>query len=345
MKRTILSLILLSIAPTQGSLGLKVKPNSIPKGLCRITLTNTKTSENFHCTGSVIGKHTIKTAGHCLHSSKVQKVECIGRKKVSYLSVKRHPQYNHRILQREIENRFQDQALITTKEDLSDISFIPLTNSSSIKIENFEQCLIAGFGQQEISRSQTGFLSGSLIPGFKDKIELGHDIIKVHGAYLVELLPGDSGGPLLCYQDHLWFDLGTASAHTWDYESIYSANANLDFDSSELTQVRRGHSTAAKAQESRIAQEPKYLRPYSKVQAEDGRSFFNGDLTFVELSIVDDSDPKYVKAKIQVGGASSNYLCSEPFLCYGDSKEVLVRKEDLLDKPHSFNSLYDPFAK
>jgi V8-like Glu-specific endopeptidase len=340
----LVSLFFLSISfCASASLGIKVQLETIPQGLCRVTLHHNLTGDDFHCTGSVIGKNTIKTAGHCLNNSSVKKIECIGAKKATYYSHETYPSYDQQSLESAIENRFQDQALITVIEDLSSISFTALTNSSSLDLNSFSECLIAGFGLQEKSLNKTGYLSGSLIPDHAKRIKLSSGIINVKGAYLVELLPGDSGGQLLCYRNSSWFDLGTASAHSWEHESIYAANSNLGFSSSplfkEIQRIRK-----PTLQLNRVsAKKPRYLAPYSTVKTVDGEFLYNGDLDFVMISDVSPIDANFIKATLKVESASINFLCLGQFLCYGDVKEVIINKRDILDTRYRYPPLYDPF--
>lgn len=258
-----------------------------------------------------------------------------------------YPNYSNQNLESSIENRYQDQALIQVQEDLSAISFIALTQTSSIDLRSFSQCLITGFGLQEASRTKTGFLSGSIIPHHQDTIRLEDGVINVNGAYFVELLPGDSGGPLLCYnsKNQQWFDLGTASAHSWEHESIYAANANLSFSSWALTHKQTRVSSPAQSRADRLTRKPKYLRPYSVVKETTGEIFYNGDLDLIIVSDIEDYDDRLVKATISVMSASINFLCLDFFLCYGDQRRVIIDKADLIESRHTFPAPYDPFSQ
>jgi len=256
-----------------------------------------------------------------------------------------YPNYNHQKLESSVENRFQDQTLIRVREDLSSISFTPLLETNAINLTSFSQCLIVGFGLQESSLTKTGFLSGSLIPRHKETIHLENGIITVNGAYFVELLPGDSGGPLLCYnpKEKQWFDLGTASAHSWEHESLYAANANLSFSPWPLTQSQTRTFPSAVAEQKLLAKSPQYLRPYSTVKTIDGEAFYNGDLDLVMVSDIKEHSASAVIATIKVRSASINYLCLGSFLCYGDQREVIVQKTDLVESRYKYPDLFDPF--
>ena len=327
----------------KASLGTKVIAQSVPYGLCRITLHNLKTQDEFHCTGSVIGKNIIKTAAHCLHNSEFKEINCIGADEITVVDHLVYPDYNQDLLESDILNRDQDQTLIKVFQDLSSISTIALTDTSSINLDSFSQCLIAGFGLQERSLTKTGFLSASLIPNHRELIKLDSGIITVNGAYLVELLPGDSGGPLLCFKNGNWFDLGTASAHTWEHESIYSANANLDFSDWPLTTEQNEEASAVKSYALDESNKPKFLAPYSLVTTLEGVVLYNGDLDYVRISDITEYDENTVKAQIKVDSASINFLCLGQFLCYGDTFEVLIEKKYLRDTRNSYPLLFDPF--
>lgn len=344
-KRVILIALFLTTLPSLASLGLKIDPTSIPNGICKITLKNSRTNEQFHCTGSVIGRQIIKTAGHCLHRSTVEKVQCLGADSITIESVQTYPSYDHRLLQREEENRYQDQALINVKEDLAAISFIPLMSSTSIDLNEFTQCLMAGFGRQESSMTKTGFLNGALIPNINSRIFLDDGVIRIAGAYLVELLPGDSGGPLLCYKKGQWFDLGTASAHTWEYESLYSANANLKAFNADFSVNPHNNGSPVNAFKTTSSAKRSFLRPYSTIKdSKNSVLYYNGDLTFVEVSNEFELNEDEIEAEIKVNSASQSFLCSSPFLCYGQNFRAIIKKVDLLDSPFRFPKPYDPFG-
>lgn len=334
-----------------GSLGRKVLPQTLPMGVCKITLHNEKTQDTFHCTGSHVGKTFIKTAAHCLHNSKPTKVECIGDKQNLIIDdVIPYPEFNHREILRDEYNRWQDHALIQTKQEIQSQPFTIVLDEelSNTVREKSSHCLISGFGLQEDASRGTGYLSGSLYPARLVKKQ--ERMLFSHGRYLFELLPGDSGGPLLCHYQNTWYDLGTASAHDWDHNSLYAPNSEVahwykkfPLNLKQLNKSPIPKSPPLPLPEVRIG-ETYYLKTYSRFrEKETGDFFFNGDNRYTTIKVFRIKGEQ-VFGQIVASGASQFYLCEPGYLCFNDQREVTLNLKDIsgyeVTPPVS---LYNPF--
>lgn len=165
-----LLLIVILLSPSSfSSLGEKLEVESLPSGLCKITISKNLTNEIYHCTGSYLGSGFIKTAGHCLQNAEIKHITCSGTKETFYpLESMVFPSYNHDLINREEFNRWQDHALIQLDREPQ----IPALKIVSKKEEllkllpDFPECLMSGYGINERNPTKTGILHGS---GFSAK--------------------------------------------------------------------------------------------------------------------------------------------------------------------------------
>ncbi len=345
-----LGLLMFGPNSAHASLGRKVNPKTLPEGLCRLEFIHNETGDTFHCTGSVIGKRNIKTAAHCFHRSTLNKVRCLGENKESDVAASQiYPEFDHEFIKRDKHNRWQDQAMITLKENLKVTPFKAVIDQSEYLklLSTGAKCLIAGFGLQEQAILGTGFLSGSLYEG--NLIDHQEKVLLARGRHLFELLPGDSGGPLLCYQDGLWYDLGSASAHDWDHSSVYAPNFEVRKWLSQFPiAIEAKHfAPLPQSKEKKITIEvgkTYYLKRYSQIsELETNDSFFNGDNRYTTIE-VDKVDGETVYGKVSSFGSSQFYLCEENFLCYGQSLLAKISINDISgQKISALDRLYDPF--
>lgn len=334
MKTTTLILSLMTIS-TFASLGRKAEPESFPTGICRLTFEKIEYSDTYHCTGSLVSSRLIKTAGHCLEKAKLIKVDCGEFESLEFFPEMRFPKYQHRTLMREEENRWQDHALIQLKKSapLPPLKMIKTLEEFEQQRKNFSQCLIAGFGIHEETQLGTGNLVGTIYS--PNKVELRDGLVVAKGSYLFELLPGDSGGPLLCYGSGRWFDLGTASAHNWDHESLYAANFLNDsvidwfsqFDLESSIEIFQGPARNKKVERAQVEIGKRVkLKPYTIIKTENG-DFYNGDANAsIEIEFVLRNK---VFGKITSNDMSKFYTCDPHFLCYGDQITGTVEILDL----------------
>jgi hypothetical protein len=335
---TLLNLFLFSFS-LHSSLGEKVIPESLPKGLCLITLEKEFNRESFHCTGSYLGDGLIKTAGHCLHKSKVKYISCNGTKELFYgESTKVYPNYDHRLINREEFNRWQDHALIQLERSPKIPAFTLISTRERLEklLPKFSECLISGYGLNEGNLTRTGVLHGSRFS--PSRLKLKNQLIYLEGIYKVELMPGDSGGPLLCRLGQTWYDLGTASAHNWDHDSLYAPNFAVsqwhdDFplNKQQLNTFSKLKSPQVQSFEIKLG-ETYYLLPYSQIKAEEG-PFYNGDNTFTQITVTK-IENKNVFGTIESLGSSSFFICEDRYLCYGVSVEGRVLRSRL--RPQRF---------
>lgn len=151
-------------------------------------------------------------------------------------------------------------------------------------------------------------------------------------------MPGDSGGPLLCRLGQTWYDLGTASAHNWDHDSLYAPNFAVsqwhdDFplNKQQLNTFSKLKSPQVQSFEIKLG-ETYYLLPYSQIKAEEG-PFYNGDNTFTQITVTK-IENKNVFGTIESLGSSSFFICEDRYLCYGVSVEGRVLRSRL--RPQRF---------
>lgn len=342
MKALLLFILLFSVSQTFASLGEKLIPQSLPDGLCKITLEKEFNNESFHCTGSYLGNGFVKTAGHCLHKAKVKYINCKGSDKTfTSEEEKVFPSYDHRLLNREEFNRWRDHALIKLDSLPNIPAFAVVASKERFKElhKKFSVCLISGYGINEANPGATGFLHGS---SFSPQLLSNKDqLLYVEGDYRVELMPGDSGGPLLCRFKQTWYDLGTASAHNWQHDSLYApvfAAAEwfklFPLNQFNLNQYRELEKELIKLPPELVVGNAYYLLPYSEVKTDEG-SFFNGDNSFTKVTVIKIENEK-VYGTVESLGSSSFFMCEDDFLCYGKSIEGTVLKDRVLEKRYLF---------
>lgn len=351
-KALFLALFIGSLGPAYASLGKKVAPQLIPTGLCRLELEHIKTQDKFHCTGSLVGKRVIKTAAHCFEKAKLQKVQCLGaNQEIKVESVEVYPEFDMNFIKRDKHHRWQDHAVILLEEDLNITPFKAVTKKSDFEniVKGNTTCLVAGFGLQEQTHFKMGKLSGTLYPS--NLINFTQRIFLSQGAYRFELLPGDSGGPLLCHSNGFWYDLGTASAHDWDHNSVYAPNLEVstwlsNFNLEEQTLKKSGHPFLQEKPISIEVGHSYYLKTYIEIkEAATGNSFYNGDNrhTTIEVERIENG---LIFGTIEAAGSSQFYLCEENFLCYGQNTFGAVLSVDIYGtSPMPHPQAYDPFSK
>lgn len=353
MKRSLLTIasILLSLG-AWASLGRKVNPKSIPNGVCRLELFHTSTGDTFHCTGSIIGKNLIKSAAHCFQKAELKKVRCLGEKDdIQIKEIHIFPEFDLNFIKRDKYNRWQDHALIETSSELETKPFKAITSRSllnSVLKEN-PTCLISGFGLQENASWGTGHLSGSLYQA--ERIHFENRIFLSQGRYNFELLPGDSGGPLLCHSQNAWFDLGSASAHDWDHNSVYAPNIEVkEWLESFPIEINANHRAPLPSidQTKPTIEEGKtyFLKPYSKVVEEvSSTEFYNGDNRYTKIT-VESIEGDRVFGSIESYGTSNFFLCEEQFLCYA---QIITGSASLIDiageRIFPLGKPYSPFSE
>jgi len=330
---TLIGLFLFSFS-LHSSLGEKVIPESLPKGLCLITLEKEYNQESFHCTGSYVGNGLVKTAGHCLHKSNVLNISCNGTNETFYgVSTKVFPKYDHRLINREEFNRWQDHALIQLETSPKIPAFTLISTRERLEklLPKFTECLVSGYGLNEGAPTKTGELHGSSFS--PTRLKLKNKLIYLEGVYKVELMPGDSGGPLLCRLDQTWYDLGTASAHNWDHDSLYAPNFavsqwhdNFPINKYQLNTFPALLDPSFQSFEIKLG-ETYYLLPYSQIKVED-EVFYNGDNTFTKFTVTSLENDN-VFGTVESLGSSSFFVCEDKFLCYGASMEGQVYRNRL----------------
>ncbi len=337
MKTSLLLALCLLSSSILASLGRPLQNDLIPAGVCLITLEKSDSGEQFHCTGSLISTAHIKTAGHCLEQSKVIQVNCREQERSRFKEVQRFSAYNHRLLQREETNRWFDQAIIHLEKEilLPTLELVKERARLEKILPSFEACAIAGYGLSETHSAQTGHLKGVLVP--PQTLNIRDQLIYAEGQYLYELLPGDSGSGLICYSQGKWFDLGTASAHDWDHNSLFAPNflAKTLFNQFVLKSFSPSNSTGLRMetshQNSLSLEGELYLLPYSKIKTTGGIRY-NGDLEGLRVEILDILSQTEVLARIRVNQSSRFFLCEEEFLCYGTLTEGIISINDLTQK-------------
>gem|GEM_PF-2372161 len=334
-------ILFLSTSQASASLGEKLLPSSLPDGLCKITLEKEFDNQSFHCTGSYLGNGHVKTAGHCLHKAKVKYLNCKGSDKTFYVEEEKvFPSYDHLLLNREEFNRWRDHALLKLKTLPNIPAFVHVSSKERFHElqQKFSVCLISGYGINEANPGATGFLHGS---SFSPKIlSLKNELLYVEGDYRVELMPGDSGGPLLCRFEQTWYDLGTASAHNWQHDSLFAPNFaakdwfNLfptnQFHLNQYPELQKEFVIAAELTIGHTY----YLLPYSEVSSDEG-SFFNGDNSFTKITVTK-IERERVYGIVESLGSSSFFMCEDDFLCYGKVVEGVVSKDRILEKRYLF---------
>ncbi len=327
----------LSCSQSFASLGRPVEVESIPDAICRLDIRPQNGDPIFHCTGSVVGENLIKTAGHCLQNTSVEKVVCGDAKELEVVKSERFPLYRHELIQREEFNRWQDHALIEVKNlDVKAFSVVTSEFEYHQLRPLFEECLMAGFGFQEELSLKTGHLKGvSFDPNF---LSIQDGLLYAKGAYFFELMPGDSGGPLLCYADEQWYDLGVASAHDWDHQSIYAPNfkvsswynqynLNQDKTPSRRSSLSLSFQQIYRVDDIQIGK--KYmLKAYSEFLSQEG-VHHNGDLNSLEMLVTEVTDNGQVTGHVFVDQVSSFFMCFDSFLCYGTDFLLTTSIENL----------------
>jgi hypothetical protein len=329
----ILSFLFISTiaSPTYGSLGRKADPQTFPPGICRLTFKKSHYEDTYHCTGSLVSPTQIKTAGHCLEKAVLKKVDCGGFENLPIKTVKRFDDYSHRTLMREEENRWQDHALITLSKSVGLPPLKMVKNEENLKalLPTFSQCLIAGFGLYEETSKGTGTLIGTIYS--PKKLEIRGGLVVAKGAYEFELLPGDSGGALLCYGPGRWYDLGVASAHNWEHESLYAANFAVEsfyeqYVEESLIEIFQNPARKVVTSSEAVLGEVMVLKPYTIIRTNDGL-FFNGDAKAkIKISKIAGDE---VTGEIESVDMSRFYTCDPQFLCYGDKVTGTIKKRDL----------------
>lgn len=334
------------------SLGRKVNPKTIPSGVCRLELLHKSTGDSFHCTGSIIGKHFIKSAAHCFEKAELKRVRCLGEKtKIQIKKVHIYPEFDLNFIKRDKYNRWQDHALIETTNILQTKPFKAITSDRLLSdlINENPTCLIAGFGLQENATWGTGHLSGSLYQA--ERILFENRILLSQGRYKFELLPGDSGGPLLCRYQDAWYDLGSASAHDWDHNSVYAPNIEVkDWLESFPIEKSANHKAPLPSidQTNPLVEVGKtyFLKPYSEVtEVASETKLFNGDNRYTKITI-ETIDGDRAFGSIESYGTSNFFLCEDQFLCYAQIINGFVSLKDIAGESiFSQGRPYSPFSK
>ncbi len=333
MKTLIPAISLILSLPIFAGLGRPVLESTLPEGVCKLTLQ--KSDEIFHCSGSLISPTHVKTAGHCLEKSELLSIDCHSGESLSIVTVERFPKYNHQLI-RDEKNRWFDHAIVEVREAQTP-PLIPIKDKARYQnlLGNFEECLLVGYGLNEKSY-KTGKIKGvSFSPQtlFYEK-----NLIYAKGPYEYELLPGDSGSPLLCRIEQIWYDLGTASAHDWDRNSLYAPNfrAQSWLDQIPLSQESdNGEATKPKIpfelNEIKIGDTLK-LKPYSRVLKTSGEIRFNGDLDNLQFQVLK-INKNQAFGKVIVNESSQFFLCDDQFMCFGEVLEGWVHFKDLMITP------------
>lgn len=331
MKSSLFLGLIFSSQALFAGLGRPIQNSTIPDGVCKLTLS--LRGEEFHCTGSLVSPNLVKTAGHCLEKSELVSVECKSGESLSVISVDRFPGYDHQLIRRE-ENRWVDHALI----EVRDAKTTPLELVQDQKRFNelkpqFEECLLSGYGLNENPSLGTGTLKG--VRFSPQTLEIRNNLIYAKGAYHYELLPGDSGGPLLCRAQAKWYDLGTASAHDWSHNSLYAPNfkvqkwfKNFSFSSPSMGNALPTRPIKKPTLPSIEIGKTYGLFPYSEIQTKQG-SRYNGDMKNLNVEII---ETKGQSALVRVKGTDSSrfFLCGEGLICYGEIIEGYVSLYDLI---------------
>lgn len=315
-----------------------MNPQTIPSGICRLELFHKSTGDTFHCTGSIIGKNIIKSAAHCFQKAELKKVRCLGEEdNIEIENIHLYPEFDLNFIKRDKYNRWQDHAVIETAGQFKTTPFKAITSNIVLNkvLKENPTCLIAGFGLQEMASWGTGHLSGSLYQA--KSINLENRILLSQGRYKFELLPGDSGGPLLCRFQGAWYDLGTASAHDWDHNSVYAPNIEVSpwLESFSIEKSAQHQAELPQVNQTKVVIEESktyFLKPYAEIiESASGDSFFNGDNRYTKIS-VEKVEGHKVFGTVESNGTSNFFLCEEQFLCYGQKVEGSVYSMDVFSE-------------
>ena len=294
----------------------------VPPQVCLITLKKLTIGDQFHCTGTLVQKDWVKTAGHCLVKSKVQSVHC-GQESFNPIRELQYENYDHQTLEEEFYHRGMDQALIQLNTSSKELPIKMLTSKrefNALKKSN-PFCMLAGFGLQKEFMTRTGVLGASELD--ISKLSFFKGILFYKGRYLNELMPGDSGGGLLCHDGKSWIDLGSASAHTWEHESVYAPNwPKLSWMKKYLTLPKKTETGNKPIRKSESSPKLKigdkvYIKPFSQIQTAEGPKY-NGDLDALSLTITK-IEKNHAIGELEVNSSSIFYLCEDDFVCYGDT--------------------------
>lgn len=320
LNATFFYLILTLLFKSQAYASLGPKPSQkLNANISKLEIKKETSAEI--CSASIIAPHYLKMAAHCLNKAQRLTIDCPNKTifSISPLNSKTHSNYNHQFVHKMGGARTYDMAIIDLSEHnlqaFEKINRIPKNLSESQNIINSANyCFIAGYGLHEQSHV-IGDYNESLVDPKQIKFDSEGTLknIKV-GHFLV--LPGDSGGSLICDYKSQYYDIGTVSGHDWDFNSYFAPSYYLN----TLMTSKPSPSLGTPSLPLKLKQRPnlqlkrKYkIKPYSEVRTKEGAKS-TVDLNKVYI-IVDKIDGRFAYGQIVNSSYSKYFICTENILC------------------------------
>lgn len=326
-----LNLIFLLANFGHSSVGRAQYPQLITS-VCRLEIENH--NNKTICSGNLLNPTTLKTAAHCFHKPfKSIKVFCPGKAPLQVASKPLlHPDFSYGSDDFNRGEREYDMALLNLDQPLhlsEGYSILPKSKEESIEvIRGAERCFVAGYGVNE-KNLQMGTYKESLAPN--DGFTFESETLVNKKYYNFSVMPGDSGGSLLCIKNHKVYDLGTISGKDFFNASLLSPSFKIHSFTSllkEKTRIRdlRVHTTRGHPNSVFIGQKYR-VKTFSLLHFADGTYKSNVDNAHVKFEVLE-KDGLDVFGVFTNGGVSDFYVCDQEILC-SKSDYAFVKAEDL----------------
>jgi len=315
------------------SLGTLVDVKDIPPSVCAAKITTH--SENYYCSGALVGLKYFKTAAHCLKDVLNITVKCASGESRKVVNILSHKLFSFKNIKRDLTARKYDQAILELDFEFSNMPIQPVLNlQSDIKqfILTKRECAFFGVGLNPWYKG-TGLLHGAKTNSTKLLLEDG--LIVIDDPFGAVSMIGDSGGSFFCKDDNdVWTNIGTVSAHSWENETIISSNSNLVSDqqlkSVNLDHGEEFHSILLKRVMAPVIDvgHVYFVLPFSKYFV-DEEQFNIADRQRSRFT-VDQIEGDFAIGTLDHYGPANYYLCGEGVSCEEVLIQVKIKKDRLI---------------